>query len=183
MRNAFAEEITELAAADERIVLLSGDIGNRLFDRFKAQFPDRFLNVGVAEANMIGVAAGLALAGMRPVTYTIASFAVYRAYEQIRVDVAYHNLPVVMVGTGGGLAYAANGPTHHSVEDAAVLRVLPNMTVACPGDAPELRSLLARRTPSIGAGVSADWQERRAADSLRYSRSAARSRACGPTGK
>lgn len=142
MRNAFAEELTALAAADPRIVLLSGDIGNRLFDRFKAQFPDRFINVGVAEANMIGVAAGLALAGMRPVTYTIASFAVYRAYEQIRVDVGYHHLPVVMVGTGGGLAYAANGPTHHSCEDVAVLRAIPNLTVACPGDAPELRSLL-----------------------------------------
>ncbi len=142
MRNAFADEITALAAADPRIVLLSGDIGNRLFDRFKAQFPDRFYNVGVAEANMIGIAAGLALGGMKPVTYTIASFAVYRCYEQIRVDLCYHNLPVVMVGTGSGLAYAANGPTHHSCEDLAVLRALPNMTVACPGDAWELRGLL-----------------------------------------
>lgn len=142
MRNAFADEITALAAVDPRIVLLSGDIGNRLFDKFKAQFPDRFINVGVAEANMIGIAAGLALGGMRPVTYTIASFAVYRAYEQIRVDVGYHNLPVVMVGTGGGLAYAANGPTHHSCEDAAVLRVIPNMSLGCPGDAHELRALL-----------------------------------------
>lgn len=142
MRNAFADEITALAAVDPRIVLLSGDIGNRLFDRFKAQFPERFINVGVAEANMIGIAAGLALGGMRPVTYTIASFAVYRAYEQIRVDVGYHNLPVVMVGTGGGLAYAANGPTHHSCEDAAVLRVIPNMAVACPADALEVRALL-----------------------------------------
>ncbi|HET6423173.1 MAG TPA: transketolase C-terminal domain-containing protein [Planctomycetaceae bacterium] len=142
MRNAFAEEITALAATDHRIVLLSGDIGNRLFDPFKARFPDRFINVGVAEANMVGIAAGLALGGMRPVTYTIASFAVYRAYEQIRVDVGYHNLPVVMVGTGAGLAYAANGPTHHSCEDVAVLRVIPNMTIACPADADELRALL-----------------------------------------
>ncbi len=142
MRNAFADEITALAAADPRIVLLSGDIGNRLFDRFKSQFPDRFINVGVAEANMMGIAAGLALGGMRPVTYTIASFAVYRCYEQIRVDACYHNLPVVMVGTGAGLAYAANGPTHHSCEDVAVLRAIPNITVACPADAWELRSLL-----------------------------------------
>ena len=150
MRNAFAEEITALAANDPRIVLLSGDIGNRLFDKFKAQFPDRFINVGVAEANMIGIAAGLALGGMRPVTYTIASFAVYRAYEQIRVDVGYHNLPVIMIGTGGGLAYAANGPTHHSCEDAAVLRVVPNMTVACPGDAHELRALLRHALQQTG---------------------------------
>lgn len=142
MRNAFADEITALAAADPRIVLLSGDIGNRLFDPFKARFPDRFYNVGVAEADMIGVAAGLALGGLRPVTYTIASFSVYRCYEQIRVDACYHHLPVVIVGAGSGLGYAANGATHHSCEDLAVLRALPGMTVACPADAGELRALL-----------------------------------------
>lgn len=142
MRNAFAEELTELAARDSRIVLLSGDIGNRLFDRFRSQFPDRFYNVGVAEADMISIAAGLALGGLRPVTYTIASFAVYRAIEQIRVDVCYHNLPVVMVGAGSGLGYASNGVTHHSCEDLAMLRVIPNLTIACPADALELRSLL-----------------------------------------
>src|SRR5471030_1445439 len=109
MRNAFADEITLLAARDPRIVLVSGDIGNRLFDKFRAQFPDRFYNVGVAEADMISIAAGLALGGMHPVTYTIASFSVYRCYEQIRVDLCYHNLPVVIVGAGSGLGYAANG--------------------------------------------------------------------------
>lgn len=150
MRNAFAEEITQLAAQDPRIVLLSGDIGNRLFDRFRSQFPDRFYNVGVAEADMIGIAAGLALGGLRPVTYTIASFAVYRCYEQIRVDVAYHNLPVIMIGTGAGLAYAANGATHHSCEDVAVLRALPNLNVACPADAWELRGLLRDSLQSPG---------------------------------
>ncbi len=142
MRNAFADEITQLAEHDPRIVLLSGDIGNRLFDRFRAQFPDRFYNVGVAEADMISIAAGLALGGLRPVTYTIASFSVYRCFEQIRVDACYHCLPVVIVGAGSGLGYAANGATHHSCEDLAVMRSLPNMTVACPADAWEVRALL-----------------------------------------
>lgn len=150
MRNAFAEEITRLAAADARIVLLSGDIGNRLFDRFRAEFPDRFYNVGVAEADMIGIAAGLALGGLRPVTYTIASFSVYRCFEQIRVDLCYHDLPVVIVGAGSGLGYAANGGTHHSCEDLAVLRSLPKMTVACPADSWEVRALLRQALESDG---------------------------------
>ncbi|HEY0984605.1 MULTISPECIES: transketolase family protein [unclassified Schlesneria] len=142
MRNAFADEITALADQDPRIVLLSGDIGNRLFNDFKDRHPDRFYNVGVAEADMIGIAAGLALQGLKPVAYTIASFAVYRAYEQIRVDLCYLKQPVVIVGVGSGLGYAANGPTHHSCEDLAVLRALPGMTVLSPADAWELRSLL-----------------------------------------
>ncbi len=142
MRNAFADEITALAECDPRIVLLSGDIGNRLFNDFKERYPTRFYNTGVAEADMIGIAAGLALGGLKPVVYTIASFAVYRAYEQIRVDLCYPSLPVVIVGVGAGLGYASNGPTHHSCEDVAVLRALPNMSVLAPADAWELRSLL-----------------------------------------
>lgn len=139
MRNAFAGAITECAAADPRVVLLSGDIGNRLFDAFKERFPDRFYNCGVAEANMTGVAAGMAMCGLRPFTYTITPFATTRALEQIRVDVCYHNVPVVIVGTGSGLSYASLGPTHHSCEDVALLRALPNMTVVCPADAAEVR--------------------------------------------
>lgn len=139
MRNAFAAEITALAAEDPRIVLLSGDIGNRLFDPFKERYPARFLNCGVAEANMVGVAAGMALCGLRPVTYTIASFMTTRCFEQIRVDVCYHHLPVVIVGVGAGLAYAANGGTHHALEDIAILRALPEMTVVCPADTAEVR--------------------------------------------
>lgn len=140
MRNAFAQEITRLAAGDNRITLLSGDIGNRLFDPYKKQFPDRFYNCGVAEANMTSVAAGMALCGLRPVTYTITAFNTVRCLEQIRVDVCYQNLPVVIVGVGGGLSYAALNATHHALEDIAFLRILPNMTVICPGDAWEVRA-------------------------------------------
>ena len=103
MRNAFASELTALADRDERLVLLSGDIGNQLFDEFKERFPARFVNCGVAEANMMGVAAGLALCGLRPVTYTIASFATMRCLEQIRIDACYHHLPIVIAGVGAGL--------------------------------------------------------------------------------
>lgn len=142
MRNAFAAELTALAAEDDRIVLLAGDIGNRLFDAYKARCPQRFLNCGVAEANMISVAAGMALCGLRPVAYTITPFITTRCLEQIRVDVCYHNVPVVLVGIGSGLSYASLGATHHSCEDIAMLRVLPNMTVICPADAVEVRQAL-----------------------------------------
>lgn len=140
MRNAFAQEITQLAQEDERIVLLSGDIGNRLFDEFKAKCPDRFYNCGVAEANMIGVAAGLAMSGLRPVCYTIAPFVTYRCMEQIRVDLCYHDVPVVIVGTGAGLAYASLGATHHSCEEVGMLRLIPDMTVLTPADEIEVRA-------------------------------------------
>lgn len=142
MRNAFADEVTTLAVADERVVLLSADIGNRLFDTFKARCPERFHNCGVAEANMVGVAAGLALAGLRPVCYTIAPFVTYRCLEQIRVDVCYHHLPVTIVGTGSGLAYASLGATHHSCEEAGMLRLLPGMNVLAPADPLEVRAAL-----------------------------------------
>lgn len=142
MRNAFASELTSLANEDPRIILLSGDIGNRLFDNFKAGFPERFFNCGVAEANMTSIAAGMAIAGLRPVTYTITPFGTTRCLEQIRLDVCYQNLPVIIVGTGSGLGYASLNASHQSCEDIAFLRAIPNMTVICPGDAWELRSLL-----------------------------------------
>ena len=150
MRNAFADEVTQLAAQDPRIVLLSGDIGNRLFDRLRSQSPSQFINCGVAEANMMGVAAGMALSGLRPITYTITPFTTTRCLEQIRVDVAYHEAPVIIVGTGSGLSYASLGPTHHSLEDFAILRAIPNIRILAPWDAPSLRHLLrqALRDPS-----------------------------------
>lgn len=139
MRNAFARHITELACQDERIVVLTADIGNRLFDDLKAACPDRFYNCGVAEANMIGMAAGLAMSGLRPVCYTITPFVTYRCLEQIRVDVCYHHVPVVIVGTGAGLSYASLGATHHSCEEMGMLRLLPHLAVVAPGDAREVR--------------------------------------------
>jgi transketolase len=142
MRNAFADEMTQLAKADPRVMLLSGDIGNKLFDPFKKVAAKRFLNCGIAEANMMGVAAGLALNGLRPVVYTITPFTTTRCFEQIRVDVCYHEAPVVIVGTGSGLSYAELGPTHHSLEDLAILRTLPGMQVIAPCDATEMRQAL-----------------------------------------
>jgi len=142
MRNAFADELTKLAGEDERVILLSGDIGNRLFDRFRELVPDRFLNCGVAEQNMTGMAAGLAMCGLRPVTYTITPFVTTRCLEQIRVDVCYHELPVTIVAVGAGLSYASLGVTHHANEDIAFLRALPGMSVVCPGDAHEVRAAL-----------------------------------------
>ena len=149
MRNAFADEITALGAADPRLVMLSGDIGNRLFDKLKAKQPNRFYNCGVAEANMISLAAGLASCGLRPVCYTITPFITARCFEQIRVDVSYHEMPVIIVGTGAGLSYAGLGATHHSLEDIALLRSLPSMNVLAPADAPELRACLRAALKSV----------------------------------
>lgn len=142
MRNAFAAELTALASEDERVALLSGDIGNRVFDEYKSRFPERFFNCGVAEANMISMAAGMALGGLRPIAYTITPFITTRCLEQIRVDICYHNVPVTFVGVGGGLSYASLGATHHSCEDIAFMRVLPHMIVLCPGDILEVRLAL-----------------------------------------
>jgi transketolase len=142
MRNAFADELTKLGNDDPRIVMLSGDIGNKLFDKFKAAHPTRFINCGVAEQNMTGVAAGLAMSGLRPVTYTITPFVTTRCLEQIRTDAAYHEAPVTIVSVGAGMAYAGLGPTHHACEDIAFLRAIPNMVVIAPGDAWEVRAAL-----------------------------------------
>jgi len=138
MRDAFAQEMTRLAAKRTDLALLSGDIGNRMFDRYKQVAPERFFNCGIAEANMMSVAAGMALSGLRPVIYTIAPFTTTRCLEQIRVGVAYHQAPVVIVGTGSGLSYAELGPTHHSLEDMAIMRTLPGLNVLAPADSAEL---------------------------------------------
>lgn len=150
MRNAFAAEIKALAEADERVVLLSGDIGNRLFNPYKETCGDRFFNCGVAEANMMGVAAGLANDGYRPVVYTIAPFTTTRCLEQIKLDACYHKLPVTIVGVGAGLSYAGLGPTHHSFEDLAILRPLPGITLMAPCDAVETKVLL-REAVNLGS--------------------------------
>ena len=142
MRNAFAEEITNLAQKDKKIVLLSGDIGNKLFDKFRAKFPHRFYNCGIAEACMTGVASGIAHLGLSPITYTIATFNTARCLEQIKLDICYPNLPVIIVGTGAGLSYASLGATHHSLDDIAFLRTIPNLNILCPSDPNEVKKLL-----------------------------------------
>jgi transketolase len=140
MRTAFIQELCALAESDERIWLICGDLGYSVLEAFADRFPKRYLNAGVAEQNMTGIAAGLALTGKIPVTYSIANFPVMRCLEQVRNDVCYHNLNVKIVSVGGGLAYGSHGYTHHGVEDLAVMSVLPNMTVLAPGDPVEARA-------------------------------------------
>jgi transketolase len=151
VRNAFIRALTEVAEKDARVVFLTGDLGFKLFDDFARRFPGRFHNVGVAEATMAGVASGLALEGKKPFIYSIVPFATLRCYEQIRNDICYHDADVAVVGVGGGYSYGQNGPTHHALEDVAALRVLPNMSVVCPGDPHEtvaaVRAIAARRGP------------------------------------
>ena len=142
MRNAFASKITELAHTDDRTVLIAADIGNRMFDKFKMRFQNRFYNCGIAEQCMIGIAAGMASSGLRPVTYTITPFTTLRCFEQLRNDIAYPCLPVIIIGTGAGLSYANLGVTHHSLEDIALIRTLPNFQIYCPGDAREVELCL-----------------------------------------
>lgn len=134
MRDAFVRALEAIAAADERVFLLTADLGVGLFDGVEAAAPGRVLNVGIAEQNLVGVSAGLAYAGKRPFAYSIAPFVTSRPNDQIRVDVAIADAPVVLVGVGGGLAYGALGPTHHAIEDVAMLRALPGMTVVAPAD-------------------------------------------------
>ncbi|MFZ5891753.1 MAG: transketolase family protein [Myxococcota bacterium] len=134
MRTAFARALTELAARDSRVYLLTGDLGFSVLEPFRERFPQRFVNVGVAEQNMLGIAAGIAHAGNVVFVYSIANFPTLRCLEQIRNDVCYHGLPVRIVSVGGGLAYGSAGYTHHGVEDLAVMRALPGLSVFAPGD-------------------------------------------------
>lgn len=131
MREELSAALRPLAA-DPRTVFITGDLGYHLFDDLAASLGDRFINAGVAEQNMIGVAAGLAREGLRPWVYSIAPFVFARPFEQIRNDVCLHNLPVRLLGNGAGLSYGTLGPTHHGAEDYAVMLVLPNMSVFTP---------------------------------------------------
>lgn len=137
MRGAFFESLLAAAEEDSRVHLLVGDLGFAVTDAFRKRFPDRFLNVGVAEQNLTGVAAGMALSGKIVFTYSIANFPILRCLEQVRNDVCYHKANVKIVSVGGGLAYGSLGPTHHAVEDLAILRSLPEMVVVAPGDPKE----------------------------------------------
>jgi len=142
MRKAFAESLLQAAEADPRVIFLTADLGYGTFDVFQAKFGSRYVNVGVAEAQLVCAAAGLALEGWRPIIYSIASFATGRPFEQIRVSLGYPGLPVVVVGAGGGYTYASSGVTHHSGEDLGLMSLVPNMTVVAPGDPHEITQLL-----------------------------------------
>jgi transketolase len=134
LRQAFIQSICRLAAADPRVVLLTGDLGYMVMEPFREEFPDRFFNVGVAEQNMIGLATGLAEAGFLPYTYSIATFAALRPFEFIRNGPVLHNLPVRMIGMGAGFEYGHAGSSHYGTEDVAALRTLPGLTVVIPAD-------------------------------------------------
>jgi transketolase len=142
MRAEFADELLALARTDPRIVLLTGDLGFAVLEPFAHEFPDRFFNVGVAEQNMLGIATGMAEAGYIPFAYSIATFASMRGYEFLRNGAALHELPVRVVGMGGGLDYGHNGVTHYALEDVGIMRVQPSVTVVAPADAEQARVAL-----------------------------------------
>ncbi len=133
MRDAFVARLTQLAKADPRIFLVTGDLGFGVLTGFATERPEQFLNAGVAEANMTGLATGLALDGRIVFTYSIANFPTLRALEQIRNDAAYHRANVKIVAIGGGFSYGSLGMSHHATEDLAILRAIPNITIVAPG--------------------------------------------------
>ncbi len=142
MRGACMEMVHELARRDPRVVYVGSDLGAGTLDAMKEEFPERFFMEGVAEANLIGMAAGLAMEGFIPYVHTISTFITRRAFEQVAVDLCLHDLPVRLIGNGGGLVYAPLGPTHMAVEDIAAMRSLPGMTVVAPADAEEMRRFM-----------------------------------------
>ena len=142
MRNAFIDELVAAAEIRDSIALVVGDLGYGVVEPFAKRFPKRFFNAGVAEQNMMGLAAGLASEGFHVFVYSIANFPTFRCAEQIRNDVDYHDLPVTIVAVGGGLAYGNLGYSHHAVQDYALMRVMPNMLIAAPGDPMEVRACM-----------------------------------------
>ncbi len=152
MRDGFVTTLTQIAAEDDRVILVSADLGFGVFDDFIEKFPDRFLNVGVAEQSMVGVSTGMALEGWKVFSYSIGNFPTLRCLEQIRNDAAYHNANVNIVCTGGGFTYGNLGMSHHATEDLSIMRALPGVTVVAPSDRYEtvcaVQSLL--ETPGVG---------------------------------
>ncbi|MBP1206034.1 transketolase [Duganella sp. 1411] len=143
MRNSFIKALMEQARQDERIFLLCGDLGYSVLEPFAEAFPDRFINVGIAEQNMVGLAAGLSLEGYTVFCYSIGNFPTLRAMEQIRYDVAYHDTNVKIIAVGGGYAYGPLSTSHHTTEELGMLRTIPNMVVTAPGDPAEVDAMTA----------------------------------------
>jgi transketolase len=142
MRDAFSHVLVDLALADPRVLLLTGDHGYSLFDRFRDRCPTQYLNVGVAEQNMVGMAAGLARVGFRPFVYALAAFVPIRTVEQIKLDIAHDGLPVVLIGDGAGLVYSHLGTSHQSCEDIACTRAIPGLSILSPADAEEMSATM-----------------------------------------
>jgi transketolase len=140
VRHAFVDTLVQISERDDSTVLLTGDLGYTVLEPFAERFPDRFFNVGVAEQNMMGLATGLALAGFKPYVYSIATFASMRPYEFLRNGPVLHELPVRLVGVGGGVDYGHNGPTHHALEDIGLMRLQPGLAIAAPADPAQTRS-------------------------------------------
>jgi transketolase len=142
MRKTCLDMVYALAKEDKRIFFVGSDLGVGTLDQFKKEIPERFLMEGISEANMIGISAGLALEGKIVYANTIATFITRRSYEQVALDVCLHNVPVRLIGNGGGLVYAPLGPTHEAIEDIAIMRALPRMTIVAVADAEEMRRLM-----------------------------------------
>jgi transketolase len=138
MRTTFAKTITHIAKRNKNVMLLTGDLGYSVFEDFQNQNPRQYLNMGVAEQNMAGVAAGLAMEGRVPIIYSIVPFTTMRNFEQIRNDICYQNLNVKIVGVGAGFSYGPYGHTHHGLEDIGILRTIPNLVILTPGDPVEV---------------------------------------------
>ena len=152
MRDAFINALTDLAENDKDIVLLTGDLGFGVFEEFEARFPGQYFNVGIAEQNMMGLAAGLSLAGKKVVAYSIGNFASLRCLEQIRNDACYHDASITIVASGGGFSYGSLGMSHHTTEDLAILRALPNMVVVAPCTREEAKEATKQLVSSKGVG-------------------------------
>ena len=146
MRKTFINTLIELARKDKDIVLITPDMGFSVLEPFFEEFPERSINCGIAEQNAVSVASGMALMGKKPYVYTIIPFLVERAFEQVKLDVAYMNTNVKLIGIGAGFTYGASGATHHAIEDISLMRTLPNMTVCCPGDNNEAEQLVKAST-------------------------------------
>lgn len=142
MRDTFVKKLNQLAANDDRIHLVTADLGFGIFNEFSERFPKQYLNVGVAEQLMISVASGMALEGAKVITYSIANFATFRCLEQIRNDAAYHDLNITVVSSGGGFTYGQLGMSHHATEDLAVMRAIPGIDVCAPASVDETDLIL-----------------------------------------
>ncbi len=142
MRKTFINTLIDLARKDKDIVLITPDMGFSVLEPFFEEFPERAINCGIAEQNAVSIASGLAIMGKKPYVYTIIPFLTGRAYEQVRLEVAYMNTNVKLIGIGAGFTYGAAGATHHAIEDISLMRSLPNMTVCCPGDNNEAEQII-----------------------------------------